>query len=157
MPYERWPGLLYWAKYMSLAAVSGAALLLIELFVMRPQQARISESALNARQARSQVAALRHNLLSLIASTKDAGQRMEAMPDTRFSVMELVRYAEGKLETWQPESRPAALEMLLTWEKLPALFAHLSGYRSLSLQGFSVEPAGERLQLILMLDVAGES
>ena len=78
------------------------------------------------------------------------------MPDERFSAAELVRYAGGKLEKWQPESKPAVLEMLLTWEKLPAMFARLSGYRAMRLQGFSVEPADERLKLTLLLEMADE-
>lgn len=156
MLIERWLTAPRWVKYASLIAVNSAAIILMVCFVIQPQQAQIQASFLKNQRESKKIIQLRHRVVSLVSSTREAGRHIDATPHKQFSATELVHYSEGKLEKWLPESKPAMLEMLLTWEKLPFLFARLSGYRAIALKGFIVEPKGELLKLTMTLDFASE-
>lgn len=153
---ERWLAVPCWVRYASLAAVNGAAFVLIVCFFIQPQQTKIRESLLNNQHESRKISLLRHSVVSLVSSTREAAQRTDAAPLVAFSAMELVHQSGGKLEKWQPESKPAMLEMLLPWEKLPSLFAHLSACRAVVLQGFIVEPKGDLLRLAMTVGFTDE-
>ncbi|WP_435946959.1 hypothetical protein [Dryocola sp. BD586] len=153
---ERWLAAPRRVKYASLAAVNAAVVILLLCFVIRPQQARLRESLLHNQQESTTLARLRHGVVALVSSTRVAEQPGEAPPPESFSAVEFAHQGGGKLEKWQPEGQTATLEMLLAWEKLPSLFARLSGYGDIALQGFAVEPKGERLRLAITLDISDE-
>ncbi|WP_435928732.1 hypothetical protein [Dryocola sp. BD613] len=153
---ERWLTVPRWVRYASLAAVNGAAIAFIACFFIQPQQAQIKASLLNNQQESRKISLLRHSIVSLVLSTREAAQRTDATLLEAFSAMELVHHSGGKLEKWQPESKPAMLEMLLPWEKLPSLFARLAACRAVVLQGFIVEPKGELLRLALSVGFVDE-
>ncbi|MCT4703463.1 hypothetical protein MUA02_16530 [Enterobacteriaceae bacterium H20N1] len=153
---ERWLTAPRWVKCASMAAVNGAAIILLVCFVMQPQQAKLQKSLFKNQQESRKITLLRHSLVSLVSSTRETGQHIAAAPLEHFSAVDLAHHCAGKLEKWQPESKPAMLEMLLPWEKLPSLFARLSGYRAVALQSFIVEPKGELLKLTMALDFIDE-
>ncbi len=153
---ERWLTASRRLRYASLAAANGAAIVLILCFFIQPQRAQIRESLLSNQQESRKISLLRRNVVSLVSSTREAAQRLDAEPLEQFSAMELAHHSGGKLEKWQPESNPAMLEMLLPWEKLPPLFTRLSACRAVVLQGFSVEPKGELLRLAMTVGFADE-
>ena len=153
---ERWLTAPRWVRYASLAAVNGAAIILIVCFVIQPRQAQIREALFNNQQESRKISLLRHSVVSLVSSTRKAAHHTDATLLTRFSATEIAHYSGGKLEKWQPGNKTAALEMLLPWEKLPSLFVRLSDCRAVELQGFTVEPKGEWLRLIMTLGFADE-
>ncbi|NIY49424.1 hypothetical protein [Cedecea colo] len=114
------------------------------------------ESLLINQRESKKISLLRRGIMSLVLSTREAAQHIDAAPLTAFSAIELVHHSGGKLEKWQPESKPAMLVMLLPWEKLPSLFAHFSACRAVVLQGFNVEPKGELLRLVMTVGFTDE-
>ncbi len=154
---ERWLAAPRRVKYASLAAVNGAAIILIVCFVIQPRQAQIREALVNNQQESRKISLLRHSVVSLVSLTREAAQHTDVTPLAPFSATELVHDSGGKLEKWQPGNKTAALEMLLPWAKLPSLFVRLSGCRAVELQSFIVEPKDEWLRLTMTLGFADES
>ncbi|MEL4015484.1 HofO family protein [Dryocola clanedunensis] len=149
---ERWISGPAWAKALSLFATCGLLVAMIEYAALQPRQARLQEALLAQQQARLKVARLRHKVVGLAVSTR-ARSGAEASPRP-FSLVDLLSASGGELHKWLPADKPATLELRVAWEKLPGLFAVLSGYDAVHLQAFSVEPEGARLRLTLKLDLA---
>jgi hypothetical protein len=151
---ERWISGPAWAKALSLLAACGLLTTIFEFAVLQPRQARLHEALVAQQQARLKVAQLRHKVVGLAVSTR-ARTRSSAEASPRpFSLVELLSASGGELHKWLPADKPATLELRMAWEKLPGLFAVLSGFDAVHLQAFSIEPVGTRLRLTLRLELA---
>lgn len=153
---ERWLKSPIWLKYLCLGALGGVTLLIMERLLVHPRQAALRDALVQNQQSAGKSQALRHRVVALVTSLREAKPLFDAGELPHFSVMGLAQRSGAKLDKWQPEHNEGSLEMLLAWEKLPLFFTHLSGYRAVSPQGFNVEPAGGMLRLTIALDFNDE-
>lgn len=156
-PVERWLSGPLWVRCVSIAVLACAGVVLINGLSLQPLRNQIQEYSTKNQHERERIAKLRRDVISLMLSTKGEDSRFSDVPAPRFSIMEWVQESGGKLERWQPENKPANLEILLNWENLPAIFVRFSSYSGVALQSFSMEPQGEKLKLSMALEIADES
>lgn len=154
---ERWLSAPNWMRYAVIAVLVIAACLFINSLSLQPVRVLIQEYSTKNQHKSAQIATLRRNVIVLISSTKKGEQPFKDSPARHFSIMELVKHSGGKLLKWQPESKPVTLEVLLAWEKLPAIFVYLSNFSNVALHSFNIEPQGEKLKLIVALEVTDET
>lgn len=154
---ERWLSGPLWVRCVSMAVFTLAAFILFDCLSIQPLRNQTLEYATKNQHESERIAKLRRDVISLILSTKGDENRFAGSPPPRFSIMELAQQSGAKLEKWQPENKPANLEIVLGWERLPAMLVQFSNYSDVALQSFSMEPQGEKIKLTMALDIADES
>lgn len=94
-------------------------------------------------------------------------QKMKTLPVTKiftprtvapvFSVIEVLKKSGGRLINWQPGEPQAKLELLLSWQKVPWFFQHLSYYQDLNLTSFTIAATKDPMVVALTLAFSYEN
>lgn len=74
-----------------------------------------------------------------------------------FSVIDTLRKSGGRLINWQPDEPQATLQLLLSWEKVPWFFRHISYYQGINLTSFTIEGTKDPVIVTLTLEFSYEN
>ncbi|MGB7802121.1 hypothetical protein [Buttiauxella sp.] len=154
MPWliERWLSGARWIRVVTFTGITCLFTLAAGLLLIVPQYSQIQQSQANSEQIGHQQAVLRQKIQQLTALQ----QPLPALTPPLFSVTDFVRQAGGQLVKWQPDDKSAALDMLVSWEKLPELFMRLAEYRIVADHSFTITAQGALLNLEMNLEFADE-